>query len=214
MRIFIITILIIFLCFFLITGCMQEQENITGENKLLEIIEKNKGIDTENKSDNVGELQEPSYLSLYEGLHVTGHPIEVDINTYRLEVVGAVESPLSLTFDEIKKMDLERRYVVLECPGFFVDEGYWTGVRVRDILEMAEVKRGATEVAFTSIDNSYTKKLPLEEVMQEGFLIAYEFNDKEFSEVHGYPLRIVAEGKPGSVWVKWLGKIEVYIDSN
>ncbi|GAG74263.1 unnamed protein product, partial [marine sediment metagenome] len=57
-----------------------------------------------------------------------------------------------------------------------------------DILEMAEVKRGATEVAFTNIDNSYTKKLPLEEVMQEGFLIAYEFNDKEFSEVHGYPL--------------------------
>ncbi|GAI46183.1 unnamed protein product, partial [marine sediment metagenome] len=82
MRIFTITILIIFLCFFLITGCMQEQE------------------------------KEPSYLSLYEGLHVTGHPIEVDINTYRLEVVGAVESPLSLTFDEIKKMDLERRYVV------------------------------------------------------------------------------------------------------
>ncbi|GAH15843.1 unnamed protein product, partial [marine sediment metagenome] len=58
MRIFIITILIIFLCFFLITGCMQERENITGENKLLEIIEKNKEIDTENKSDNVGELQE------------------------------------------------------------------------------------------------------------------------------------------------------------
>ncbi|GAH93077.1 unnamed protein product [marine sediment metagenome] len=58
MRIFIITILIIFLCFFLITGCMQEQENITGENKLLEIIEKNKEIDPMAPSiDNIRAIQ-------------------------------------------------------------------------------------------------------------------------------------------------------------
>jgi len=150
-----------------------------------------------------------SPYQLVDGLHVTGTPIVVDIETYRLKIVSQVDNPLSLTFDEVKQMNSEREFIELVCPGFFVDEGYWTGVKVSDLLQMAKVKNGATKVLFTSIDGSYEKELPLEKLLGEGFLIAYQFNDKEFSDIHGYPLRLVAKDEPGSLWVKWLGEIKV-----
>ena len=152
---------------------------------------------------------EPSYLQLYEGLHITGAPIEVDIKSYRLKITGAVEKELNLTFDEVKKLSSVRENITLECPGFFVDEGYWTGVKIPDLLNMAGLKKEAKRAKFISIDGTYSQTLALEEIKPDGFLIAYQFNDKEFSKYHGYPLRVVADGEPGSVWVKWLGTIEV-----
>lgn len=152
---------------------------------------------------------QPSYLQLYEGLHITGTPIEVDIKSYRLKITGAVEKELNLTFDEVKKLSSVRKNIALECPGFFVDEGFWTGVKIPDLLNMAGLKKEAKRVKFISIDGTYSQTLALEEIKPNGFLISYQFNDKEFSKYHGYPLRVVADGEPGSVWVKWLGTIEV-----
>jgi DMSO/TMAO reductase YedYZ molybdopterin-dependent catalytic subunit len=152
---------------------------------------------------------QPSYLQLYEGLHITGTSIEVDIKTYRLKITGAVEKPLSLTFDEVKKLPSIREDITLDCPGFFIDKGYWTGVKIADLLNMAGLKKEAKRVEFTSIDGSYSQILALEEIKPDGFLVAYQFNDKEFSKYHGYPLRVTAKDLAGSVWVKWLGTIVV-----
>ena len=153
--------------------------------------------------------QQPGYLDEYEGLHITGELIDVDIKTYRLEIAGAVDKTLSLTFDEVKSLPSVRIYSELECPGFFIDKGYWTGVKILDLLNMAGLKENAKRVEFSAVNGSYSKILALKEIQPEDFLIAYKFNDKEFSKYHGFPLRVVAKGLPGSVWVKWLGKIEV-----
>jgi DMSO/TMAO reductase YedYZ molybdopterin-dependent catalytic subunit len=102
-----------------------------------------------------------------------------------------------------------REYVVLNCPGFFTDKGTWTGVPIRDILNKAGVKEGAKSVSFKSADKSYSSSMPLDAVMGDGFLIAYEFEGKPFPEIHGFPLRVVAKGQAGNRWVKWLGEITV-----
>jgi DMSO/TMAO reductase YedYZ molybdopterin-dependent catalytic subunit len=162
-----------------------------------------------NETANSTSNTEPAYLQLYEGLHITGTPIEVDIKNYRLKITGAVEKELNLTFDEVKKLPSVREDIILECPGFFTDEGYWTGVKIMDLLNMAGLKKEAKRVEFISIDGSYSEILALEEIKPDGFLIAYQFDDKEFSKYHGYPLRVIADGEPGSVWVKWLGTIKV-----
>ena len=151
-------------------------------------------------------------FDLYEGLHITGKPIEVDIKTYRLKISGAVDKELSLTFDDIKNMKSVREEIELICPGFFVDNGYWTGVGVIDLLNLAGIKKEAKNVEFMCIDGSYTQTLSLETVKGDGILIAYQFNDKEFSKYHGYPLRLVAKDQFGSFWVKWLGEIKVIAD--
>jgi DMSO/TMAO reductase YedYZ molybdopterin-dependent catalytic subunit len=146
---------------------------------------------------------------LVEGLHVTGQPIDIDIDTYRLKISGTVEEPLSLSLAEIQAMEAQRESVTLVCPGFFVDEGYWTGVKIGDLLSRAGVEEGATRVTFISADGGYSASLGLDEVLGEGMLIAYSFDDKPLPKVHGYPLRVVAKDQQGNRWVKWLGEIVV-----
>jgi DMSO/TMAO reductase YedYZ molybdopterin-dependent catalytic subunit len=149
------------------------------------------------------------YYPLVEGLHVTGTPVDIDVESYRLEIRGAVDTPLSLSLDQIKAMEVRREFVVLECPGFFTDEGNWTGVGIADLLDLAGVKPEAEQLKFVAADGKYSANLKLEEVEGEGMLIAYAFEDKPLPKVHGYPLRVVARDQPGNRWVKWLGEIVV-----
>jgi sulfite dehydrogenase len=156
-----------------------------------------------------GDAPEAPYLSLFEGLHVTGTPIEVDLATFRLKVQGAVERPLALSFEQIRQLPAVREEIDLQCPGFFIDRGVWTGVPVREILARAGVRPGAKRVTFTSVDGGYSQSLALKDLQEDGTLIAYEFDGKPFHKVHGFPLRLTAKGQAGSYWVKWLGSLRV-----
>lgn len=217
--IFIASVLLVFT-----SGCSltelyekQEAEKSAGD-KLIDVLERQQeknetGIDAGEDEALLPKGQSFGYYPLVDGLHVTGNPVEIDIEKYRLEVIGEVETLLSLTFDEIKAMESTRIFAELVCPDTFRDEGYWTGISVDSLLKLAKVKDGAAEVNFISLDGVYSKSLKIEEVTDnEDLLIAYHFNDKEFPSIHGYPLRIVAKGYPGYIWVKWLGIIEVTIE--
>ena len=146
---------------------------------------------------------------LVDGLHVTGTPVDIDIETYRLEIRGAVETPLSLSLEQIKAMEVRRAFVVLECPGFFTDQGNWTGVGIADLLNLAGVRPEAEQIRFVAADGGYSANLKLAEVTGEGMLVAYAFEGKPLPKVHGYPLSVVAKDQPGNRWVKWLGQIVI-----
>ena len=216
MKKILISSIIFFLIIFLLSGCqlysLDKSEAGAGE-ELLGLVQQN-NIAKENQEEEY-DIPTNNPASAYsvpleDGLHITGTPIEIDINEFRLEISGEVENPLSLTFDQIKEMDHIRIYAELECPGFFIDKGYWTGIEVKDLLDLAEVKDNAESVEFISYDGSYIKSVSIDDVFSnDGLLVAYHFDDNEFSEIHGYPLRIVAKGEIGAIWVKWLGKIEV-----
>ena len=207
--------IIIFLLFSILSGCLKSNESLKSttatESKAPETT-LSKTSETQTTSAQTTEttsstastkesvIQREQIISdLYEGLHITGTPIDVDIKTYRLKITGAVDKELSLTFDDIKNMESVREEIELVCPGFFVDKGYWTGVKVIDLLNLAGIKKEAKNVEFISIDGSYTQTLSIEKIKGDGFLIAYQFNDKEFSKYHGYPLRLVAKGEAGSL---------------
>lgn len=149
-------------------------------------------------------------IPLIDGLHVTGTPIEIDIETYRLKITGLVEEELEFSFAEIKNMEAVKIYAELNCPGFFVDKGYWTGVRISDLLNIAGIAEEAKTLKFIEVGGGYVQELPINKIYEnkDNYLISYYFNDNDFSEIHGYPLRVVAKGEPGVRWVKWLGQIE------
>jgi DMSO/TMAO reductase YedYZ molybdopterin-dependent catalytic subunit len=203
-------ILVILLLLIVFSSCSKEKAQVTtaAENKLTESTSA-KTAESQTTSTKESITEGTNYLDLYQGLHITGTPIDVDINIYRLKISGSVDKELSFTFDDIKNMKSVREEIELICPGFFVDKGFWTGVRVIDLLNLAGVKNGAKNVEFISIDSSYKQTISIEKVKGDGFLIAYQFNDKEFSKYHGYPLRLVAKDEAGSYWVKWLGQINV-----
>lgn len=136
-----------------------------------------------------------------------GQP-EVDVARYRLEVTGLVNNDLSLSFDDIKAMPQEERYVVLPCVEGWSDRGVWKGVRLSEVLERAGVERGAKTVVFGS-PNDYTTSLTVDDVEKSDPILAYGVNGVRLPDEQGYPLRLVVPQKLGYKWIKWVDSIEL-----
>jgi DMSO/TMAO reductase YedYZ molybdopterin-dependent catalytic subunit len=143
-----------------------------------------------------------------EDLHTTGEPVDVDLSEYRLTVDGLVDNPLSLTYEDILARPSVTEVVLLICTTVFVDNAEWTGTPLAGILEQAGVQAEAKRVEFFGADG-YRTSVYIDEAMAPGTLVAYEVNGEVLPREHGYPLRMVVEGKYGSRWAKWLVRIEV-----
>jgi len=143
-----------------------------------------------------------------EDLDLTGRPVEVAIDEYRLVIDGLVERPLSLTYQELLSRPKISEVVLLICPGVFWDNAQWTGTPLALLLEEAGLQEGAKGVKFHSLDG-YQSSLSLEEALAEGVFLAYQVNGETLPLEHGFPLRLVARHQFGGRWVKWLERIEV-----
>jgi sulfoxide reductase catalytic subunit YedY len=150
----------------------------------------------------------PNALDPEAGLHVTGRPQLIDLETYRLKVTGLVNHPLSLSYDDLRCMPKVKASPELICPDVFIDEATWTGVPIKDLLELAEVRSEATNLTLVSADG-YKLKLSLETAVDEKNFLAYEVNGMTLPVRHGFPLRAVFPSMWGSYWVKWLVEIQI-----
>ncbi|MBN1640099.1 MAG: molybdopterin-dependent oxidoreductase [Anaerolineae bacterium] len=153
----------------------------------------------------------PGYVELdpTTGLHMTGTPTEVDLASYRLEVTGKVEVPLSLTYDQLRCMPRIERRATLVCPGFFEDQATWAGASLDHVLGLAQVQDDATQLRLVGADGYYTLVRLVDLVPDDDFL-AYEWEGEPLPILHGFPVRLVFPALNGSKWVKWLLEIEVY----
>ena len=106
-------------------------------------------------------------------MHVTGKAQTIDLETYRLEVTGKVEHPLSLTYDDLRCMPKVEVETTIVCKGNFEDTAVWAGVPLRYVLELAGVQDGATDVQLTGIDG-YAPIVGLDVAMSEKSFLAYE----------------------------------------
>ena len=92
----------------------------------------------------------------------------------------------------------------------------WTGVRLRDVLEYCGVGDNAVYVAYEAADRHLSGDLTkqpisrgvsVQKAMEDESLIAWAMNGRPLPPLHGYPLRMVCGGWPGSVSGKWLTRI-------
>jgi DMSO/TMAO reductase YedYZ molybdopterin-dependent catalytic subunit len=142
------------------------------------------------------------------GLHMTGTPVLVDLSSWRLEVTGKVDHPLSLTYDQLRCLPKVEEAVEMICPGLFVDHAGWAGTPLSEILDLAGIQQGASEVNLIAADG-YSSTVDLSsEVLGRGFL-AYELEGKPLPVLHGFPVRAVFPGRDGNTWTKWIVGIEV-----
>jgi DMSO/TMAO reductase YedYZ molybdopterin-dependent catalytic subunit len=149
-----------------------------------------------------------------ESLHTTiPERVDVNINEYSLIIDGLVRNPVELKYEQVLDYPQTSEVVLLICPGFFVDNADWTGVRLGDLLTGVDVMPEATIITFYGIDVSYERKysrtFPIDIVSQQGVLVAYQVNGEVLPPEHGYPLRLVLEGYKGFDWVKWIDHIEI-----
>lgn len=133
----------------------------------------------------------------------------VEAADWRLTVTGAVDTEVTLTYDELTAMPAEHRFVTLRCVGDSLngpqlDNALWTGVPLGDCLDMA-TPRGE-HVVLRAVDG-YDVGFPLA-ALRTAFL-AYRMNGEPLPRKHGHPARALVPGHWGEVNVKWVTEIEV-----
>ena len=99
---------------------------------------------------------------------------------------------------------------VLDCTGGWYAEQDWTGVRLDRLLaEVAPVDATAGSVEVVSV-TGYRRRLPLHDA--GALLLATSMGGVPLSAGHGAPVRLVAPGRRGYWWVKWVERVEVLDD--
>ncbi len=181
-------------------------------------------------------LEALRYARTPTGLHylLTHFDIPVaDAASWRLDITGLVERPLTLDMEMIEAMPTVTRPVTMECAGngrarMFprpldqpwvngaIGTAEWTGTLLGPVLDQAGLKPETVDIVFTGEDAGmeegemlyYQRSLTPEEVRSDQALLVYAMNGKELEPQHGFPLRLIVPGWYGMPSVKWLRRIE------
>ncbi len=165
--------------------------------------------------------------------HISQIPTRIDLAQWRLKVGGNTEKELSLSMDDLKKLEKVGYTAVIQCSGnsrsFFeprvmggewghgaMGNVAWAGVRLRDILKKAGVKAGSVDVSFDGLDRpplpsvpDFVKSLHIEKALEDDVIIAYEMNGEPLPMLNGFPARLIVPGWYATYWVKSLSEISV-----
>jgi DMSO/TMAO reductase YedYZ molybdopterin-dependent catalytic subunit len=140
----------------------------------------------------------------------------VNVDDWSLRIHGLVDREVTLTYQDLADMPLFEQYVTIACVsnrvgGNLVGNALWTGVDLRDVLDMAGVKPEADQIASRSVDG-WDCGFPTAWAMdpERRPMIALGMNGSPLPVDHGYPARLIIPGLYGYVSAtKWLSEIEL-----
>jgi DMSO/TMAO reductase YedYZ molybdopterin-dependent catalytic subunit len=137
-----------------------------------------------------------------------GQP-KIDLTTFTLEITGLVDSSLSFNWEEINRLPaVFSDTMLMYCVEGWEVWGDWKGILVKDLLDKAHVQGEGKYILFGGVDG-YTTALPISYLEKYNAMLAYQVNDSLLKEHDGFPLRLVAFGKYGYKWAKWVTSLEV-----
>ncbi|MFC4356728.1 molybdopterin-dependent oxidoreductase [Halobium salinum] len=165
---------------------------------------------------------------------VADDPDPVDRDAWRLRVDGLVDESLDLSYAALTGVapedgdatgdgdatdatsddatdatgddgETELR-ALLDCTSGWYTVQDWRGVRLGDLLDAAGVGDDARYVRVVSV-TGYRWSFPVSEARE--FLLATGVAGDDLSHGHGAPLRLVAPGRRGFQWVKWVDRVEL-----
>ena len=147
------------------------------------------------------------YLTERFPVLTVGRNPKFDLDDWDLRVDGEVESPLSLTWDELRALPQAEVTADIHCVTRWSKlDTTWRGVRVRDLLErVAPTVRGTHLMAYC--DGGYTTNLPLEAVLADEVLVAHTYAGRPFEPDHGAPLRLFVPKRyfwKSAKFLRWL----------
>lgn len=164
-------------------------------------------------------------------------PARVDAKNWTLEVDGeSAVSPITFSIQQLKQ-DFQpvSLQLTLECGGngrFEFDPPAkgnqwtlgavgcpsWQGIRLKDVLERVGIRNDAVYVAYYPVDTHLSRipgKLPISrgvpiaKALQPESMIVFDMNNQPLPAMHGFPLRLMFGGWPGSTSGKWVNRISI-----
>ncbi len=126
---------------------------------------------------------------------------------WRLEVGGMVGKPLSLTLDDLMKLERKTQRVNHYCVEGWTAVAEFTGVPLRSLAALAQADPKAEYVDFQSFDNGYHESWDVESAMHPQTLIVYAKDGSVLPPAYGAPARVHSPVKLGYKNTKYLTKI-------
>jgi DMSO/TMAO reductase YedYZ molybdopterin-dependent catalytic subunit len=170
--------------------------------------------------------------AFYVRWHLAGIPNRVDLNRWKLQVEGNVKKSLGLSLADLtEKFKPVSVAAVNQCSGNSrsrlqprvpgaqwgngaMGNALWTGVRLRELLEMAGVKSGSLQLQFQGLEtglgpagtpsNIFLKSLDLANPVVDECIVAYLMNGEPLPMLNGFPVRLVVPGYFATYWTKCL----------
>lgn len=164
--------------------------------------------------------------------HLDLIPNSIDLLSWRLNVEGNVEKPLTLSMqDLLTRFKPVSVAAVNQCSGNSrsrfqprvaggqwgngaMGNALWTGVRLMDLLQEAGVKPGTVQLQFQGLDrgpgpegkgsNAFIKSLDWNDPVLQECIVAYRMNGEPLPMLNGFPVRLVVPGKFSTYWMKHL----------
>lgn len=133
---------------------------------------------------------------------------KIEPEMYRLIVDGEVNNPLSLSLEQLQQMpqtSMTIRHVCVEGWAAIVQ---WGGVRLRDLVSLAQPKANVQYVYFKSADGYY-ESWDIASALHPQTLMAYQKNSQPLSIDNGAPLRLASPIKLGYKQSKWVTHIRL-----
>ncbi|MCU4753390.1 sulfite oxidase-like oxidoreductase [Halobacteria archaeon AArc-curdl1] len=131
-----------------------------------------------------------------------------DPDSWEFSVTGAVETPLTFSWEEFRDLPAQTQVQDFHCvTGWSKFDCPFTGVTFPMIAELAGVDDDACHVLFSALDD-YTTDLPLEDCMREEVLFAWDFDGEPLEREHGGPLRVVTPHRYAYKGAKWVNGVE------
>jgi len=131
---------------------------------------------------------------------------------WRLEVNGLVDTPLSLSLDNIRRLPQRTQITRHDCVEGWSAIGEWTGVQLSLLLDVARVKPEANFIIFRCADTykgtDYYESVDMVDAYHPQTIVAHMLNGAALPEKNGAPLRMRIERQLGYKHAKYLTAIE------
>jgi DMSO/TMAO reductase YedYZ molybdopterin-dependent catalytic subunit len=163
-----------------------------------------------------GRIARPDDQRLPPGQHLTkdwpvldlGAVPPVSRERWRLDVYGAIDSPVFWTFAEFSAQKQAQFTSDIHCVTTWSRyDNEWEGLATREMLAACQPRDDARFVVLHSYDG-YTTNLALEDFAAEDALLAHSWSGQPLTEEHGGPVRLVVPHLYFWKSAKWLQAIE------
>ncbi len=148
-----------------------------------------------------------------------GEQPEVDRGTWKLEVGGLVDNPVTLDWDAFLALpqvdDVSDFHCVTTWSRF---DNRWRGVRFKTLAELVVPTDEARFVLCTGYDFApgtfipYTTNLPLDRAIEDDVLLVHTWEGHPLPHEHGGPVRMITPKLYAWKGTKWIRKIEFLAD--